>query len=114
MNYILAPSILSADFLDLRTQIKDVEDSGAKYLHFDVMDGLFVPNISFGIPVLECIKGHTELTLDVHLMIVDPNRYFEKFKEAGAQILTVHVEAMKDPAADLKKIQRGTRSPTRM
>ncbi|MBO6090596.1 MAG: ribulose-phosphate 3-epimerase, partial [Lachnospiraceae bacterium] len=105
MNYILAPSILSADFLDLRSQIKEVEDSGAKYLHFDVMDGLFVPNISFGIPVLECIKGHTDLTLDVHLMIVDPNRYFEKFKEAGAQILTVHVEAMKDPAADLKKIK---------
>ena len=74
MNYILAPSILSADFLDLRTQIKEVEDSGAKYLHFDVMDGLFVPNISFGIPVLECIKGQTELTLDVHLMIVEPNR----------------------------------------
>ncbi len=105
MNYILAPSILSADFLDLKNQIKQVEDAGAKYLHFDVMDGMFVPNISFGIPVLECIKGNTELILDVHLMIVDPERYFEKFKEAGAQILTVHVEAMKDPASDLKKIK---------
>ena len=81
MNYILAPSILSADFLDLRDQIEKVEKAGAKYLHFDVMDGLFVPNISFGIPVLNCIKGNTDLTLDVHLMITDPNRYFEKFKE---------------------------------
>lgn len=105
MNYILAPSILSADFLDLKTQIKQVEEAGAKYLHFDVMDGLFVPNISFGIPVLECIKGHTNLTLDVHLMITEPNRYFEKFKEAGAEILTVHIEAMKDPMEDLKKIK---------
>ncbi|MCR5848933.1 MAG: ribulose-phosphate 3-epimerase [Lachnospiraceae bacterium] len=105
MEYKLAPSILSADFLDLKTQIDQVEKAGAKYLHFDVMDGLFVPNISFGIPVLECIKGHTDLVLDVHLMIVDPARYFEKFKEAGAQILTVHVEAMKDPASDLKKIK---------
>ena len=105
MNYILAPSILSADFLDLNNQIKQVEEAGAKYLHFDVMDGLFVPNISFGIPVLKCIKGHTNLKLDVHLMIVDPNRYFEKFKEAGAEILTVHVEAMKDPASDLKRIK---------
>ena len=105
MNYILAPSILSADFLDLRDQIEKVEKAGAKYLHFDVMDGLFVPNISFGIPVLNCIKGNTDLTLDVHLMITDPNRYFEKFKEAGAEILTVHIEAMKDPAADLKKIK---------
>lgn len=105
MDYKLAPSILSADFLDLNNQIKQVEEAGATYLHFDVMDGLFVPNISFGIPVLKCIKGNTNLVLDVHLMIVDPNRYFEKFKEAGAQILTVHVEAMKDPEADLKKIK---------
>lgn len=105
MDYILAPSILSADFLELGEQIKQVEEAGAKYLHFDVMDGFFVPNISFGIPVLKCIKGHTKLKLDVHLMIVEPNRYFEKFKEAGAEILTVHIEAMKDPEADLKKIK---------
>ena len=105
MNFILAPSILSADFLDLRSEIKAVEEAGAQYLHFDVMDGMFVPNISFGIPVLKCIKGNTNLKLDVHLMIEDPSRYFEKFKEAGAEILTVHVEAMKDARADLLKIK---------
>ncbi len=105
MNFILAPSILSADFLDLRSEIKAVEEAGAQYLHFDVMDGMFVPNISFGIPVLKCIKGNTNLKLDVHLMIEEPSRYFEKFKEAGAEILTVHVEAMKDAKADLLKIK---------
>ena len=105
MNYILAPSILSADFMNLEKEIKAVESAGAQYLHFDVMDGMFVRNISFGIPVLKCIKGKTTLKLDVHLMIVDPARYFEKFKEAGAEILTVHVEAMKNPKEDLKRIK---------
>jgi len=105
MNYILAPSILSADFLDLREEISNVEKAGAEYLHFDVMDGMFVPNISFGIPVLKCIKGNTSLKLDVHLMIVEPARYFEKFKEAGAEILTVHIEAMNDPENELKRIK---------
>lgn len=105
MEYILAPSILSADFLKLGDQIKMVSDAGAKYLHFDVMDGLFVPNISFGIPVLKCIKGSTDLVLDVHLMIIEPERYFEKFKEAGAQILTVHLETLKNPEESIKKIR---------
>lgn len=105
MECILAPSILSADFLDLRKEIKAVEEAGAQYLHFDVMDGMFVRNISFGIPVLKCIKGNTSLTLDVHLMIEDPARYFERFKEAGAEILTVHIEAMKNPKEDLLKIK---------
>lgn len=105
MEYILAPSILSADFLKLGDQIKMVSDAGAKYLHFDVMDGLFVPNISFGIPVLKCIKGSTNLVLDVHLMIIEPERYFEKFKEAGAQILTVHLETLKNPEESIKRIR---------
>lgn len=105
MELILAPSILSADFLNLNEQIKAVEEAKAKYLHFDVMDGMFVRNISFGIPVLECIKGHTGLVLDVHLMIEDPSRYFERFRDAGAQILTVHYEAMKNVKEDLAKIK---------
>ncbi len=105
MNNILAPSILSADFLKLGEQIKMVSDAGAKYLHIDVMDGMFVPNISFGIPVINCIKGNTDMVLDVHLMIVEPERYYEKFKAVGAEILTVHLEALKDPSNSLKKIR---------
>lgn len=105
MNNILAPSILSADFLKLGEQIKMVSDAGAKYLHIDVMDGMFVPNISFGIPVINCIKGNTDMVLDVHLMIVEPERYYEKFKAVGAEILTVHLEALQDPSNSLKKIR---------
>lgn len=105
MNNILAPSILSADFLKLGEQIKMVSDAGAKYIHIDVMDGMFVPNISFGIPVINCIKGNTDMVLDVHLMIVEPERYYEKFKAVGAEILTVHLEALKDPSNSLKKIR---------
>lgn len=105
MNNILAPSILSADFLKLGEQIKMVSDAGAKYLHIDVMDGMFVPNISFGIPVINCIKGNTDMVLDVHLMIVEPERYYEKFKAVGAEILTVHLEALEDPSNSLKKIR---------
>lgn len=105
MNNILAPSILSADFLKLGEEIKMVSDAGAKYLHIDVMDGMFVPNISFGIPVINCIKGNTDMVLDVHLMIVEPERYYEKFKAVGAEILTVHLEALKDPSNSLKKIR---------
>ena len=105
MNNILAPSILSADFLKLGEQIKMVSNAGAKYLHIDVMDGMFVPNISFGIPVINCIKGNTDMVLDVHLMIVEPERYYEKFKAVGAEILTVHLEALEDPSNSLKKIR---------
>lgn len=105
MENILAPSILSADFLKLGEQIKMVSDAGAKYLHIDVMDGMFVPNISFGIPVINCIKGNTDLVLDVHLMIVEPERYYEKFKAVGAQILTVHLEALNNPKESLMKIR---------
>lgn len=93
MRRILSPSILAADFKVLGEQIETCEKNGAAYLHFDVMDGVFVHNISFGLPVLQSLKGATGLTLDVHLMITEPIRYIEEFAKAGADILTVHYEA---------------------
>ena len=96
MKRILSPSILAADFKVLGEQIRICEENGAGYLHFDVMDGVFVPSISFGLPVLESLKGATNLTLDVHLMIAEPIRYVEEFARAGADILTVHYEACKN------------------
>jgi len=87
----VAPSILAADFTKLGDDIKSVES--ADYLHFDVMDGMFVPNLSFGIPVLESVRKFTGMILDVHLMIDAPSRYIKKFYEAGADIITIHVEA---------------------
>lgn len=104
MKRILAPSILSADFKALGEQMKLCADSGAGYLHFDVMDGMFVPNISFGIPVLECVKGFEGMVMDVHLMIQDPIRYVDKFCDAGADIVNVHYEACDDLQAVLDKI----------
>lgn len=88
-----APSILSADFLKLNEGIALAERAGADYLHFDVMDGAFVPNISFGLPVLQAVSAGTSLPCDVHLMIDRPERYIERFAEAGARIITVHQEA---------------------
>lgn len=104
MKRILSPSILAADFKVLGEQIRTCQENGAEYLHFDVMDGMFVPSISFGLPVLESLKGATNLTLDVHLMIVEPIRYVEEFARAGADILTVHYEACKDLQATLDAI----------
>ena len=93
---IVAPSILSADFKHLEEEIKKVEEAGAKWLHFDVMDGHFVPNISFGIPVLKSIKDCHHMVNDVHIMISNPKEFAAKFIEAGADYLTFHFEACKN------------------
>ena len=96
MKRILAPSILSADFRILGEQLRITEEAGAQYIHFDVMDGMFVPSISFGMPVLSSIRGTTGQTMDVHLMVTDPIRYVEEFAKCGADSITVHQEACED------------------
>ena len=93
MNHLIAPSILSADFLNLAKDIEMVNQSEADWFHLDIMDGLFVPNISFGFPVLEKIREIATKPLDVHLMIVDPDRYIKRFREAGAALISIHYEA---------------------
>jgi ribulose-phosphate 3-epimerase len=93
MSLLIAPSVLSANFANLQADIRMVNQSKADWFHLDIMDGVFVPNISFGFPVLKYIQELAEKPLDVHLMIVDPDRYLERFKKYGADILTVHFEA---------------------
>lgn len=102
---ILAPSMLSADFKELGKEIRTIEKNGAKYLHFDVMDGIFVPSISFGMPVLESIRPGTSLVCDAHLMITEPIRYIEAFAKAGADLITIHLEACEDVEATIAKIR---------
>ncbi|WP_286913918.1 ribulose-phosphate 3-epimerase [Flavobacterium sp. UBA4197] len=92
-NSIIAPSVLAADFANLQRDIEMINNSQADWFHIDIMDGVFVPNISFGMPVLEAINKHAKKTIDVHLMIVDPDRYIKTFKDLGTDILTVHYEA---------------------
>ena len=92
-NTLIAPSVLAADFANLQRDIEMINSSEADWFHIDIMDGVFVPNISFGMPVLEAISKHAKKTIDVHLMIVDPDRYIKTFTSLGANILTVHYEA---------------------
>lgn len=105
MNYILAPSILAADFNNLGEEMKKTERNGALYIHFDVMDGMFVPSISFGMPVLKSIHDTTEQIMDAHLMVQEPIRYIEAFKEAGADIVTIHLEACENVEETIAKIR---------
>lgn len=105
MRYILAPSILAADFKNLERDMHLAEENGAEYLHFDVMDGIFVPSISFGMPVLQSIKEATHQFVDAHLMITEPIRYVEAFQKAGADLITIHLEACEDVHATIAKIR---------
>lgn len=102
---ILSPSILSADFSRLEEEIKLLEKGGCQYVHIDVMDGHFVPNISFGVPIIKSIRSKTDLIFDVHLMISNPSQYIGDFAKAGSDIITIHEESNGDTRADLEKIR---------
>lgn len=102
---VIAPSLLASDFANLEREIRKLEQGGAQVLHVDVMDGRLVPNISVGVPVVASIRNVTSLKLDVHLMIVEPERYIEAFRRAGADSLSVHIEAVPDPTDILRRIR---------
>lgn len=101
----LSPSILSADFSRLGEQIRELDEAGAQYVHIDVMDGMFVPSISFGMPVIRSIRGCTDRIFDVHLMIEEPGRYIDEFAEAGADLITVHAESCRHLDRTIEKIK---------
>ena len=103
--FIVSPSVLAADFSRLGEEVKKVESAGAEYLHLDVMDGIFVPNISFGAPVIGALRKGTEMVFDVHLMITDPIRYVDDFVKAGADIITIHYESCEDPLSVVRYIR---------
>lgn len=103
---LIAPSLLACDFGHLEREIRRVEEAGARLLHLDVMDGHFVPNLSFGVPIVEAVRRATRLPLDVHLMISQPGRYLEAFRRAGADLLTIHIETAADPRPLLRQIRQ--------
>jgi ribulose-phosphate 3-epimerase len=106
MSHMVAPSLLAADFANLASEVELINESVADWLHLDIMDGVFVPNISFGFPVVEAVRDLSTKPLDVHLMIVDPDRYLERFRDAGASILTVHYETCQNLHRTVTEIRR--------
>lgn len=108
---LISPSILASDFSRLAEEVKSIENAGADLVHIDVMDGMFVPNITLGAPVIKCLKGKTSLPFDVHLMIQEPIRYIDDFVAAGADIITFHIEATKDVSATIEKIKNAGCKP---
>ncbi len=111
MKYYVSASVLSADLLDMKSEIKKLEESCVDMLHFDVMDGIFVNNITYGLPVLEQVRRVTDMTLDVHLMITDPLRYAESFAKAGADIISFHSESVSDVRETVRAIRAAGAKP---
>ena len=108
---LISPSILASDFSRLKEEVQSIEKAGADLVHIDVMDGMFVPNITLGAPVIKCLKGKTTLPFDVHLMINEPIRYIDDFAQAGADIITFHIEAATDVDATIEKIRNAGCKP---
>jgi len=106
MSHFVAPSLLAADFSNLASEVEMINESAADWLHLDIMDGVFVPNISFGFPVIEAVRDLSDKPLDVHLMIIDPDRYLERFRDAGATNLTVHYETCQNLHRTVSEIRK--------